>query len=221
LNDIGQFAFVTFTSILFLVDPIAVVPAYLAFVRSETPERRKATARAACVSAAITLIVFASAGDIILRMFGVTLPAFRIAGGFILWLVAMDMLRAKRSTQEGTEELMEGQQKEDVGITPLGIPMLAGPGAMSTVMVLGAQAGTPTSKLIIHASIVLTMLISWAMLRGGDKVFARLGESGIRVATRVMGLLLAAVAVQFVISGAQDAGIIQRAMPTMQQVAPP
>ncbi len=221
MNDIGQFAFVTFTSILFLVDPIAVVPAYLAFVRSETPERRKATARAACVSAAITLIVFASAGDIILRMFGVTLPAFRIAGGFILWLVAMDMLRAKRSTQEGTEELMEGQQKEDVGITPLGIPMLAGPGAMSTVMVLGAQAGTPTSKLIIHASIVLTMLISWAMLRGGDKVFARLGESGIRVATRVMGLLLAAVAVQFVISGAQDAGIIQRAMPTMQQVAPP
>lgn len=80
----------------------------------------------------------------------------------------MDMLRAKRSTQEGTEELMEGQQKEDVGITPLGIPMLAGPGAMSTVMVLGAQAGTPTSKLIIHASIVLTMLISWAMLRDAD-----------------------------------------------------
>lgn len=221
MNEAAQFAFVTFTSILFLVDPIAVVPAYLAFVRSETPERRKATARAACVAAGITLIVFASAGDVILKMFGVTLPAFRIAGGFILWLVAMDMLRAKRSTQEGTEELMEGQQKEDVGITPLGIPMLAGPGAMSTVMVLGAQAGTPASKVIVHGSIVLTMLISWAMLRGGDKVFARLGESGIRVATRVMGLLLAAVAVQFVISGAQDAGILQRAMPAMQQVAPP
>lgn len=81
MSDIGQFAFVTFSSILFLVDPIAVVPAYLAFVRSETPERRKATARAACVAAAITLIVFASVGDVILRLFGVTLPAFRIAGG--------------------------------------------------------------------------------------------------------------------------------------------
>lgn len=214
-----QFAFVTFTSILFLVDPIAVVPAYLAFVRNESPERRKATARAACVAAAITLLVFASAGDIILKMFGVTLPAFRIAGGFILWLVAMDMLRARRSTQEGTEELMEGQQKEDVGITPLGIPMLAGPGAMSTVMVLGAQADSPTSKVIVHGSIVLTMLISWAMLRVGDKVFARLGESGIRVATRVMGLLLAAVAVQFVISGAQDAGILARAIPVIHQTA--
>jgi len=211
----GQFAFVTFTSILFLVDPIAVVPAYLAFVRTENPERRKATARAACIAAAITLLVFASAGDFILKMFGVTLPAFRIAGGFILWLVAMDMLRAKRSTQEGTEELMEGQQKDDVGITPLGIPMLAGPGAMSTVMVLGAQATEPMSKLIVHASIVVTMLISWMLLRVGDRVFSRLGGSGIRVATRIMGLLLAAVAVQFVIGGAQQAGIIPTAIPAI------
>lgn len=211
----GQFAFVTFTSILFLVDPIAVVPAYLAFVRTESPERRKATARAACVSAAITLLVFASAGDFILKMFGVTLPAFRIAGGFILWLVAMDMLRAQRTTQEGTEELMEGQQKEDVGITPLGIPMLAGPGAMSTVMVLGAQAENSMSKLIVHGSIVVTMLISWVLLRVGDRVFSKLGGSGIRVATRIMGLLLAAVAVQFVIGGAQQAGIIPTAMPAI------
>ncbi len=208
----SQFAFITFTSILFLVDPIAVVPAYLAFVRTESPERRKLTARAACVSAAITLLVFASAGDLILKMFGVTLPAFRIAGGFILWLVAMDMLRAKRTTQEGTEELMEGQQKDDVGITPLGIPMLAGPGAMSTVMVLGSQASGPMQKLVVHGSIILTMLISWMLLRIGDRVFTRLGGSGIRVATRIMGLLLAAVAVQFVISGAQDAGIISRAI---------
>ena len=212
----GQFAFITFTSILFLVDPIAVVPAYLAFVRTESPEQRKATARSACLAAAITLLVFASAGNFILSMFGVTLPAFRIAGGFILWLVAMDMLRAQRSTQEGTEEMMEGQQKEDVGITPLGIPMLAGPGAMSTVMVLGAQATDSMSKLVIHGSIVLTMLISWLLLRVADRVFTRLGGSGIRVATRIMGLLLAAVAVQFVISGAQDAGIISRAMPVIR-----
>lgn len=211
----GQFALITFTSILFLVDPIAVVPAYLAFVRSESPERRKATARAACLSAGITLLVFASAGDLILRMFGVTMPAFRIAGGFILWLVAMDMLRAQRSTQEGTEELMEGQQKEDVGITPLGIPMLAGPGAMSTVMVLGAQASDTMSKLIVHGSIIVTMLISWILLRVGDRVFSKLGGSGIRVATRIMGLLLAAVAVQFVIGGAQQAGIIPTAMPAI------
>ena len=93
--------------------------------------------------------------------------------------------------------------------------MLAGPGAMSTVMVLGAQATDSVSKLIVHGSIVVTMLISWMLLRVGDRVFTRLGGSGIRVATRVMGLLLAAVAVQFVIGGAQDAGIISRAMPAI------
>jgi multiple antibiotic resistance protein len=208
LNDIAQFAVVTFTSILFLVDPIAIVPAYLAFTRKETPDRRKATARAACVAAAVTLIIFGFAGDLILKMFGVTLPAFRIAGGFILWLVAMDMLRAKRSTQEGTEELKEGEQKEEVGITPLGIPMLAGPGAMSTVMVLSAQAHDVATKAVVYASIVVTMLISWGLLRTADRVFARLGESGIRVATRIMGLILAAIAVQFVLSGMQEAGVI-------------
>ena len=208
MTDLGQFAVVTFTSILFLVDPIAVIPAYMAFVRRESPERRRATARAACVAAGLTLVIFASAGDLILKLFGVTLPAFRIAGGFILWLVAMDMLRAKRSTQEGNEELKEGEEKEDVAITPLGIPMLAGPAAMSTVMVLSAQARGAGAKSIVFGSIILVMIISWASLRVSDRVFRKLGESGIRVATRVMGLILAAIAVQFVLSGMRDAGVI-------------
>jgi multiple antibiotic resistance protein len=214
MGDMTQFAFVTFTSILFLVDPIAVVPAYLAFTRRDDAKQRRRTARAACIAAAIALFIFAAGGDLILRAFGVTLPAFRIAGGFILWMVAMDMVRAKRTTQEGNQELMEGQQKEDVSLTPLGIPMLAGPGAMSTVMVLSAQARTPMFKMVIIVAITVTMLISWAMLRIADRLFAQLGESGIRVATRVMGLVLAAVAVQFVMSGLSDAGIVHALAPT-------
>lgn len=220
MGEMAQFALVTFTSILFLVDPIAVVPAYLAFVRKDDAAQRRRIARSACVAAAIALLIFAAGGDVILRGFGVTLPAFRIAGGFILWLVAMDMLRGQRTTQEGNQELMEGQQKDDVSLTPLGIPMLAGPGAMSTVMVLSAQARTPLYKSMVFVSIVLTMLISWAMLRVADRLFARLGESGIRVATRVMGLVLAAVAVQFVISGLSDAGIVHALAPPPRIVAP-
>jgi multiple antibiotic resistance protein len=208
VTDLAQFAVVTFTSILFLVDPIAVIPAYLAFTRAESIERRKATARTACIAAGLTLLVFAAAGDSILKLFGVTLPAFRIAGGFILWLVAMDMLQAKRSTQEGPEELMEGQQKDDVAITPLAIPMLAGPAAMSTVMVLSAQAVGTAPQGIVYSAIIVVMVISWASLRVADRVFARLGESGIRVTTRVMGLILAAIAVQLVLSGAREAGVI-------------
>jgi len=220
MGEMAQFAFVTFTSILFLVDPIAVVPAYLAFVRKDDAAQRKRIARSACIAAAIALLIFAAGGDVILRAFGVTLPAFRIAGGFILWLVAMDMLRGQRTTQEGNQELMEGQQKDDVSLTPLGIPMLAGPGAMSTVMVLSAQARTPMYKSFVYVSIVLTMLISWAMLRVADRLFARLGESGIRVATRVMGLVLAAVAVQFVMSGLSDAGVVHAIAPPARIIPP-
>jgi multiple antibiotic resistance protein len=208
VEDLTQFALVAFTSILFLVDPIAVIPAYLAFTRSDTPAHRRRTASLACIVAGIALVIFAAAGDVILRAFGITLPAFRIAGGLILWFVAMDMLRAERTTQEGQPELAEGERKEDVALTPLAVPMLAGPGAMSTVMVLAAQARTPMHSAIVFASIGITMVLSWLALRGADRLFTRIGQTGIRVATRLMGVLLAAIAVQFVLTGIRDAQLI-------------
>jgi multiple antibiotic resistance protein len=138
-------------------------------------------------------------------VFGITLPAFRIAGGFILWLVAMDMLRAQRSTQETPAEIVEGQEKEDVALTPLAMPMLAGPGAISTVMVLAGQARGVAQVTAVYGSIVLTAVACWITLRVGERVITRLGRTGIRIATRLMGLLLAAVAVQFVLTGIRDA----------------
>jgi multiple antibiotic resistance protein len=205
MGDFAQFALVTFTSILFLVDPIAVVPTFLAITQGETVDQRRATARRACLAATILLIVFAVAGNLIFRAFGITLPAFRIAGGAILWLVAMDMLRGERRTQESAAEIDEGRLKEDVAFTPLAMPMLAGPGAISTVMVLAAQARTPARAAVVYVSIVLTLLISWIMLRLGDRVMSRFGQTGIRVTMRIMGLMLAAVAVQFVITGVREA----------------
>ena len=205
MGDFAQFALVTFTSILFLVDPIAVVPTFIAITQGETVDQRRATARRACVAATILLIVFAVAGNLIFRAFGITLPAFRIAGGAILWLVAMDMLRGERRTQEGPAEIDEGRLKEDVAFTPLAMPMLAGPGAISTVMVLAAQARTPARAAVVYVSIVVTLLISWILLRLSDRVMSRFGQTGIRVTMRIMGLMLAAVAVQFVITGLREA----------------
>lgn len=205
MSDFAQFALVTFTSILFLVDPIAVVPTFLAITQGETMERRRATARRACIAAGILLIVFAAAGNLIFRAFGITLPAFRIAGGAILWLVAMDMLRGERRTQESEAEIDEGIRKDDVALTPLAMPMLAGPGAISTVMVLSGQARTPARAAVIYASIVVTLVISWIMLRVGDRVMSRFGQTGIRVIMRIMGLMLAAVAVQFIVTGIREA----------------
>ncbi|HJU88297.1 MAG TPA: MarC family protein [Gemmatimonadaceae bacterium] len=205
MNSLAQFALITFTSLLFIVDPIALVPTYLVITQDETAAQRKRTALRACIAAALIMIVFAAAGTVIFRLFGITLPAFRIAGGLILWLVAMDMLRGRRTTQEGTEEIVEGTEKEDVAITPLAMPMLAGPGAISTVMVLSSQAQGMTQRIVVYAAIVLTALLSWITLRVGERVVLRLGQTGIRVLTRIMGLLLAAVAIQLMITGAREA----------------
>lgn len=200
-----QFALVTFTSVLFIVDPIAVVPTYLVITQGQTQAQRRATARRACVAAMILLVTFAAVGRAIFDLFGITMPAFRIAGGLILWLVAMDMLHGNRSTQEGSAEISEATVKEDVAITPLAMPMLAGPGAISTVMVLSGQARTTAQNVTVYGSILLALLIAWATLRAAEWLVLRMGQTGIRVMTRLMGLLLAAIAVQFVITGVREA----------------
>jgi multiple antibiotic resistance protein len=200
-----QFALVTFTSVLFIVDPIAVVPTYLVITQGQTQAQRRVTARRACLAAMILLVTFAAVGRAIFGLFGITMPAFRIAGGLILWLVAMDMLHGNRSTQEGTAEITEATVKDDVAITPLAMPMLAGPGAISTVMVLSGQARTMPQTVVVYGSILLALLIAWLTLRAAEWLVLRMGQTGIRVMTRLMGLLLAAIAVQFVITGVREA----------------
>jgi multiple antibiotic resistance protein len=201
MNAFLQSALVTFTSVLFIVDPLAAVPAYLVITQDESPEHRRRTAFRACVGMALILLVFTAAGSLIFRLLGITLAAFRIAGGLILWLVALDMLRAQRSTQETREELAEGQAKEDVALTPLAIPILAGPGAISTAMVLASQARSVPETMVVYVSIILTAVVSLLTLRLGERLLAVLGTTGIRVMTRIMGLLLAALATQFILTG--------------------
>jgi multiple antibiotic resistance protein len=205
MSELARFALVSFTSVLFIVDPIAAVPTYLVITQQEAPLERQRTARRACIAMTLMLILFAATGTGLFRAFGITLPAFRTAGGLILWFVAMDMLRGERRTQEGREELVEGQAKEDVALTPLAIPMLAGPGAISTVIVVAGQARGVAQILIVYAAIALTGAISYLALRLGEPLLRRLGKTGIRVVTRIIALILAAVAVQFVFSGVKEA----------------
>lgn len=205
MPDLLQFALITFTSLLFIVDPIAVIPTYLVITAREKPAQRARTARRACVAATLILFVFALGGAAIFKLFGITLEAFRIAGGLILWVVAMDMLHGQRRTQEGGPEIAEGQEKEDVAITPLAMPMLAGPGAIATTMVLAGQARSMPQRVVLYGSILVTLMLSWIVLRVAERLVRQMGQTGIRVMTRIMGLILAAIAVQFVITGARDA----------------
>jgi multiple antibiotic resistance protein len=142
-------------------------------------------------------------------MFGITLPAFEIAGGVILLLIGLDMLEAKRSaTQEALDDTVAAAQKEDAGIVPLGVPMLAGPGAITSVMVLVGQAQTHWQMAAIVIAIAITAAICYLVLGHSDKVVRLLGETGIRILVRIMGLLLVALAAQYFVNGLTDLGII-------------
>jgi len=191
-----------FTSILFIVDPFAVIPTFLAMTVRDSPAQRRVLARRGAWTCAITLTAFALGGSMIFKIFGITIGAFKIAGGVLIGLNALDMVQARRSQQRETPvETAEGIEKDDIGIMPLGVPMLAGPGAISTVMVLALGAKSPAATAAVYGSIVLTAVITYFVLSGATLVERRLGQTGMRILTRLMGLVLSAIAVQFIIDG--------------------
>ncbi len=207
-----QFSVLALSSIFFLVDPFAALPTFLAVTAGADAHHRRKMAWKASVTALVVLSIFAVAGQLIFRMFGITLPAFEIAGGIILLLIGLDMLAAKRSpTQESREEAAEAALKEDAGIVPLGIPMLAGPGSITTVMVLVGQAQGQWQRMAaILASIAITAAICYLVLGNSDRVARAMGETGVRILVRIMGLLLVALAVQYFVNGMADLGVIAR-----------
>lgn len=210
-HNILQFTLVSFGSVFALVDPFATIPAFLAMTVGADKAYRRRMARRAAWTCFLVLTCFALAGSLIFDFFGITLPAFEIAGGLILLLIGIDMLQAKRSqTQEVEPERQEGATKEDVGVTPLGIPMLAGPGAISTVMVLIGPQPKLWQAICIFAVIAVSALVSYWVLAAADKVRAFLGDTGIRILIRIMGLLLTAIAVQFFINGITHLGVLHK-----------
>lgn len=201
-SEATQFAVVALSSIFFLVDPFAVIPAFLAMTAHDDRRHRRRMARRASWTCFAVLCAFALAGRFIFKLFGLTLPAFEIAGGLILILVGMEMLQAKRSTSKQTpRETAEGIEKDDIGITPLGVPMLAGPGAISTVMVMMGPQFIWWKAVAVFFAILFTAFASYLVLAAADSVRKYMGETGIQVLVRIFGLLLVAIAVQFIING--------------------
>ena len=217
MTDLFTFGLVSFSAIFFVVDPLAVLPVFLAITARESPAQKRATALRASVTLFITLSVFAAAGGLIFRMFGISLGAFKIAGGVLLFLLAIDMMQARPSrTKTSPEEEAEGIEKEDVAIIPLGIPLLSGPGAIATVMVLMARHHSPLYAIPVFVNIGITSVITWLMLRGATWIEKRISATFMKVAIRIMGLILAAVAVEFVVSGLRDvAASWNAAVPTV------
>lgn len=199
------FTFMAFSSLFVIVDPIAAIPAFLAMTARDTPEQRVRMARLACLVAAGVLLVFALVGKWIFQYLGITLPAFQMAASLVLLLVALDMIRAQRSrVQETAEETTAGTEKEDIAITPLAIPMLAGPGAISTAVLLHNQARGWEQSAALYMCIVAVCAASYVILRLSARGARWLSPIALRITTRIMGLLLAALAFQFLINAVNE-----------------
>lgn len=199
------FALSAMTTVFFVVDPPGVVPLFVTMTKDDAPAHRRRTALRACVTAASVLALFAAAGGVLFTHLGISLGAFKVAGGLLLFLLAVDMVRAEPTRQRTTpEETREGVEMQDVSVFPLGIPIMAGPGAIATVMVLIARADTLSKRAIVFAAIAFTCLVAWLLLSGADRIQRTLGKTGMNVLHRIMGLILAATAMQFVIDGIRD-----------------
>jgi len=193
-------------SILSIVDPLAAVPVFVTLVAKDPRPEQRRTALRAVLTMAIVLTIFAAAGNAIFHFFGITVPAFKIAGGVLLFSMALEMMRATPSAvRTKPEEQTEAETKEDVGIVPLGIPLLSGPGAIATAMVWAARAKGPTQNAALYGSILVVAVITLVVLLSATPLLARLGKTGINITTRIMGLILAATAAQFLLDGWREA----------------
>ncbi|MBI5498564.1 MAG: MarC family protein [Deltaproteobacteria bacterium] len=201
-----SFVLLCLPSVFIIVDPPGAVPVFLAMTAQDTPGQQRAMARRASLIAAGVLGFFALTGNLLFTFFGFTVAALRIAGGVILFTVGTEMVSARPSRAKQTdEEVQEGIEKPDVALVPLAIPILSGPGAIATVVSLGVQAVTPVHTAVLLVSIVVTCFTAFVVLAHSNAVKKVLGDTGLRILGRIMGLILAAIAVQFVLDGLKDA----------------
>ena len=200
------FFFVAVSTLLTIVNPLGALGPFLAMTVGESVDRRRQIARRASVVSGLVLAGCAMAGAFIFKFYGITLPALKVAGGILLFFVAFDMINARPSRSKQTaEEQSEGTMKEDIAVFPLAIPLLSGPGAIVSVFMLSDQAKTWLTDIELYCAIILTMIVVYGSLREAHRVIGMLGQIGINVVSRLMGLVLAAIAVQFIIDGIRAA----------------
>jgi len=217
--------FVDFFIILFVVvDPVGLAPIFAALTHGDTPAERRKTALKGTVIAGMIMLVFALFGDGLLRALGIGMPAFQMAGGALLFLLAVEMVFARHSGLRSTtdREQKEAEHKKDISVFPLAVPLIAGPGALTTVLLMvGRHDGDWRIMTIVLAVALLVLLVTLIALLFAARIMKVLGETGANVVTRVLGIVLAALAVQFILDGVQ-AGfdlIEQPELPTHQMVS--
>lgn len=211
-----EFVVGAFATIFAIVNPVANVPIFEAVTDGYSRELKRKVITKICLVTLVILFVFGIFGQWIFSIYGITIPTFKVAGGLLLFSVAYDMLHGKTSqTKLNKADEEQFSSAEVVGIVPLGIPLFAGPGSITIVMILVSESvgnGDMASLVAVFLAITLTVIISYLLLINSHRVFAFMGRSGAMAFTRIMGILLSAVAINFVFSGTlqflQEAGLV-------------
>jgi multiple antibiotic resistance protein len=192
----------TLMAVMVIVNPLGMVPAYLSLTAKAPVTERARIGRVASITSCLVLLISALLGEKILAFFGISIPSFRVGGGILVLLIAIDMLYARHlRTKQTPSEADEAGEREAVAVVPLGIPLLSGPGAISTA-ILYAQKSDKLSHLIVLCTCIVTVgFVTWTVFRLAEPFRRVLGLTGINVCTRLMGLLLAAIAVEFIAEG--------------------
>ncbi|MGH9967375.1 MAG: MarC family protein [Pyrinomonadaceae bacterium] len=201
-QDFMRFGLAAFVTLLVVVDPPGVVPIFVALTKDEQPDRRRRILTRAVLIAFGVALFFLVAGRAVLSYLGVTVHAFAISGGILLFATAMPMLFGHRGGLQAPERRERGSVGHDISVFPLAIPMLSGPGVIATILLLTSQAaGDPRRLASVAVAIALVFIVAFVALYLGGRLIALLGEGGVHIATRVMGIVLAALAVQYVLNG--------------------
>lgn len=192
----------TFSALFAIIDPFAVIPVLLTLTERYSPAERLQVIRKAVLVAMLILILFALTGEGVFRLFGISIPAFRIAGGILLLKLGIEQLSAQRERVKSEEE-SESFERDDISIFPLATPLLAGPGSISTVVLQASQAQGVLAILGFILTIILVFVACYFLLVSAPQFYRLLGKTGLNLVTRIMGIILSAIAVQFIIDGAQ------------------
>lgn len=210
LNSV--FFIAAFSSLFTIVNPFSAASVFITITTGDSKKKKRLMAKKAAITAALVLIIFAFIGNYILSFFGITIPAFRIAGGLIIGYIGFKMMYAKREHFHSKKEKKEAVEKEDVSIIPMAIPLLSGPGAMTTTIVLMGQASGVIDLMTLIFTIILVCIITYFVLANADKVEKKLGENGKRIVEKVMGMIVLVIGIQFIINGIEGLIVLWSAL---------
>jgi multiple antibiotic resistance protein len=200
MTELIAFGILSFTTFFTIINPLGVMPIFMTMTSELDKESRKATAKKAILASFVTVIIFAFTGQVLFKFFGISVNSFRVVGGIIFFLMGMDMLQARL----GKVKIQEAEIKtyvNDISITPLAIPMICGPGAITNAIVMMEDAKTIEMQAVLIGAIIVVLGITLAILLSAGKIIKLLGQTGNNVLMRLMGLIVMVIAIEFFLSG--------------------